>query len=486
MRLHLERMLTACSTCFDLAIIQEREPGDMYLRYLQDRVQSAGGSSQRSLPEPESPLYCPNGEYRGLLGSNRCSKDTLELVCLLRDLTDTFLDLHAGDSSSNDPVPGQHTSYGPIRASQTPEKRNVSQTRLRDLVSTILQRLAHPHTVQSTNADNIYETVRLTARLYANALWRRVPFSIAAEQDPLTHARLPNSSDVTPGMIKRSLTRTDLSECWQDVACARGRKEPGMMGVLFWVGLVAAAAYDNYPEQKNLEVSRPSPHSNIVQNLQVDRNASQAYSWPMPSGPMGHIPIPSYRTHAFSEGLSTSGSSSSILGRSLSGSPSRSETGTKRDKGKAPAYVKPEDSPPEPYLLQEPDTYINTMTSSGAPAYTTSTSGEMSYITDRQIPYTDFGAIPSNTLAPQPQRPQSGIGQLHAQARMQETRAAPTPTRQESTIADKDHTRRWLVAGVVRCSILLRFDHTIAVMTMLDKMTRVQRILRNAHRERQG
>lgn len=83
--------------------------------------------------------------------------------------------------------------------------------------------------------DNTYESVRLCARTYASAIWQRIPLSLAAHPNASSRTDITDCG-VTPLMIKEALMQTEISDCWHS-----------MIGVLFWITLVAGAACNTVP-----------------------------------------------------------------------------------------------------------------------------------------------------------------------------------------------------------------------------------------------
>lgn len=112
----------------------------------------------------------------------------------------------------------------------------------------------------------------------------------------------------------------------------------------------------------------------------------------------------------------------------------------------------------------------------GEPKYGVSTSTAASPLAQnpRSVPWridTDVGAIESRL-------DEESVAQ-HS------TALQPFPQTHPSSLASLDPqdaidfvTRRWLVAISVRCSILLRFEHTAGVLSSLEQLLAVQRILR--------
>jgi hypothetical protein len=185
--------------------------------------------SRRTRPEderraiPESPVYAKQSGYQTLTKTLGPENRTFQMLDVLRKLTITFLD-------SAQP---QH------------EKACLPP-------SLYLQQLSH-QVFAFLDAQDIdfgtmserytYEAVRITSHIYAHAVTNRVSFSEAA----IYLQRTENYKTLQPGYLSRNapymenccmhihirnlLMRTDTSDCWGQ-----------MVGVLFWVALIAGAS----------------------------------------------------------------------------------------------------------------------------------------------------------------------------------------------------------------------------------------------------
>lgn len=205
------------STNFNLAIFREAQPRHEYLAYAQ-AIHTAIPESRPGLKLPESPLYCPFGGYYTISRSRTCSQATLDVVKWTRDLTDISLKIHKTQR--------REMQYaGPQAADHTQALEQRS-----NLISRILALLP------DDSGDNTYESVRLCARLYASAIWQKCPLSLAAH--PNASLLRTNIADcgVTPLMIKEALIKAEIHEAWNS-----------MIGVLFWITLVAGAACNTVP-----------------------------------------------------------------------------------------------------------------------------------------------------------------------------------------------------------------------------------------------
>ena len=186
-----------------MSIGQETRPRQEYIDYAEHILTSSETHGRSSFPE--SPLNCPSGVFRTLIQSKACSANILEVINMVRDLTQVVLDLRKWS-----------TLFGPA-----PEALDISvlDTRKQSLIFRLLNLLPNP-------GDAYYEAIRLCAVLYANAIYYNTSFSEAAKSMGMAEF---NGGIVAS--IREQLMRTDLSTCW-------GR----MVGVLFWIILVSSAA----------------------------------------------------------------------------------------------------------------------------------------------------------------------------------------------------------------------------------------------------
>lgn len=194
---HLARTLTI--TMLVNSVLQERVADDMYLHYAQRQAapSTANGTTSRA-----SMFYCGVLEWADLNRFLNPRSETMALLNLVRKLTGVF----RGNADS----------------------RKANLQRLRDQIWEFKEKTS---AALPTQGDRVYEAVRLTARVYADALAKRTPFSKACSTAESTES---GTSDTRPAafvQIAQSLSHTNLQDYWG-----------GLSGVLFWVALVAGAA----------------------------------------------------------------------------------------------------------------------------------------------------------------------------------------------------------------------------------------------------
>lgn len=177
-----------------------------------------------SRPLPESPVfYCRPG-FISVRDALPAGSPILALLNDLREMTDAFNAF--GDASPS--------------SSWSREARSAS-------VATLSERIfAYGHYKKydfGKPTDRFrYESIRLTARIYAFALSNRVPFSRAAQLMTSTRTSASGASDLSmvplPVQIKFALMKSDLSEGWGPLS-----------GVLLWLVLVAGSAANPEKEE---------------------------------------------------------------------------------------------------------------------------------------------------------------------------------------------------------------------------------------------
>ncbi|CAI6245738.1 unnamed protein product [Periconia digitata] len=240
------------------SVLQERTPMASYAKYA---AKHSSITHPSTATIPESPLYCPRGEYETLKRS--ASDVTPRMLDLLRDVR-MMIDLFLHESKQK-----KHNSLS-----------------LKNIYRKIIEQYPTVAELQRTRALTIedwrYEAMRITSIITATAIMRRVPLSealqLAAELDILqlqpgplpsteipisplssrhdspttsystasfspTHplsgshsnqfSRLPSASPVTTllSYLRSVLEASNLSQCWS-----------GLGGVLLWIALTVGAA----------------------------------------------------------------------------------------------------------------------------------------------------------------------------------------------------------------------------------------------------
>ncbi|KAG9547817.1 hypothetical protein KCU79_g15240, partial [Aureobasidium melanogenum] len=205
---------------FEVSVLREGRPRQQYLDYARYTIENS--TQGRTSAVPETPLYYPTGVHHTLARTRRCGEETLNLINLVRDLTQAVMhlaDASAADSPSSGP-------FGPKAARRIYTELEV-QALHRKKHKAIDQIVA----LEARN-DPIYEALRLCALLYATAIHCNMPLSTTARSFP---------SNIVI-QIRDNLLRTDLSNCWDS-----------MVGMLFWCTIVTGAAC-NDADDEDVEV----------------------------------------------------------------------------------------------------------------------------------------------------------------------------------------------------------------------------------------
>lgn len=208
---------------FELSIFQETQPRFQYIVHA-DHIRRSDPKLDSSAFLPESPLYCPFGDYTTVTRSKRCSDKAAKLLRLTRDLTGLAIEMHSNRGLA------QATFIGPanpkIKTPTAPDSKTISAH-----LNIIVHEIFASTQSQPDQPDPIYDAILLCARLYASAIWYKIPLSTAGRPakpgDRVQHI----FCGVTPSTIRKAILRTDLFSCWDE-----------MIGVLLWVVFVAGAA----------------------------------------------------------------------------------------------------------------------------------------------------------------------------------------------------------------------------------------------------
>lgn len=262
------------------AILREAKPRSIYSDFC---VSASSQNYPNTMTIPESPLFCPRGEFRTIGRSQRCAPRALDLLKDIRMMMDLFLH-------------------------ETKHSRQNEQT-LKNLYKKITSQYPSVSELQKNtilnHSDWTYEAIRIAAVIQATAIVKRVPLSEALRyaaqtenptkiytsstgsksneslvspttfrhDSPVTGFStspsyatspayaVPNPFSFAPSRpsisstaseftffqapaapvptgpaavltnLRTAIDNSDMSDCWSDMA-----------GVLFWIGLVAGAA----------------------------------------------------------------------------------------------------------------------------------------------------------------------------------------------------------------------------------------------------
>jgi hypothetical protein len=218
---------TVTVTMLANAVLQEEPADGMYLLFAQLRTTTPPSDDTLF---PESPVYCGRRYYTvaQILGSS----ESLTLLEMLRMMTCVFLE---HDGPNVEFLKSLHGQIWEVE-SELPENIPSRQNRMK-------------------------EAIRLTARLYADALVGNVNFSQASSFPTRTGCSAERGPAEHPAAfveIVRHLRHTDLDGIWG-----------GLSGVLFWITLVAGAA----AKKAKLE------DINEAADLAIEREEEEARQW---------------------------------------------------------------------------------------------------------------------------------------------------------------------------------------------------------------
>lgn len=243
------------------AILRERKPLPMYLDY---SASVCTKNYPNTATVPESPLYCPRGDFETIKRSTNRSPQAMDLLKEIRTMMDFFLHetkQSRHNSSSLRNIHKRITQYPSIAALPQTSTVTFNDWRYNDwryeairiaaclTATAIMQReplssslkhladaengatTAHtPSTIASDNAFTSPTSLRHDSPLTHLAPTHSNPF------DPFNARRRHSSTRITPTdklltRLKHVLENSNLSDCWADMA-----------GVLLWVALTVGAA----------------------------------------------------------------------------------------------------------------------------------------------------------------------------------------------------------------------------------------------------
>ncbi|KAE8842432.1 hypothetical protein HRS9139_01729 [Pyrenophora teres f. teres] len=234
------------------SVLREMRPNPMYARYCASRSIK---KYSLNVAIPESPLYFPHGKYVTLERSTECNPDARKLLLEMRTMIDEFL-LESRQSLRNSE---RLTSLYDRIASCLPvqELRRNQVLRSNDwklLNQPILQHLQHyKHDSFTTrlpislppplNLINILAPPLHILNVLPTSLRLLFPFRLLRRPPlprPVITTAQPGTLSTTNILndLKEALERSNLSECWSDMA-----------GVLLWIGLVMGAASNKHDDK---------------------------------------------------------------------------------------------------------------------------------------------------------------------------------------------------------------------------------------------
>ena len=254
---------TICWVSLESAVLRETSPCATYTTY---RAPASSKTHPSHAPVPESPLYCPRGDFDTVKKSTRCSPRTLNLLKDIRMLIDLFL--HETERSRQNALSLRNihkklaTQYVPAMEVKktgvmTPNEWRYEAVRIASIITAtaITQRvplseaLTHAADAESKNisaSDDLLWSPSSSFRhdsptssessspLYTTTSVQSNPFTFtpATPITPSAHSStLPSASTALLKHLKHALESSDLSNCWADMA-----------GVLMWLALTVATA----------------------------------------------------------------------------------------------------------------------------------------------------------------------------------------------------------------------------------------------------
>ncbi|EMD00718.1 hypothetical protein BAUCODRAFT_180712 [Baudoinia panamericana UAMH 10762] len=212
-----------------IATLREVLPQKVYLDYAKEQRTKPPTHVR---PLPECPLYYRHSGYLTIANVLGPGSHIYRLLESVRQLTGRCFELcDENDIAVRWPPQGDHAATAICAEMQVLTERIFAFEAGEGLE------------FGSMSDRYMYEAIRLTSHIYAQALINRVPFSKAANQlrfrdhyrslqvGTLSHRAIYVEGCAMHIHVRNALSRTDTSDCWGHLA-----------GVLFWIGLVAGAA----------------------------------------------------------------------------------------------------------------------------------------------------------------------------------------------------------------------------------------------------
>lgn len=205
-----------------IAVLRESPPHGEFVSYASQHNRQVAPTGIRI---PESPIYSHISGFQTITQESCPSNETWDLLNILRELTTHFLLYHGRPMGRNETHDQEHlvlldTLHAKIAALPPSNDPTV--------------------TFPDLHSRSVYESLRLTALLYSQALVARIPFSLASKclADPgsMPIAQGNSTSEPQHLQLRRALLQTDMSSLWGP-----------LVGVLFFIALVGGAGANPGP-----------------------------------------------------------------------------------------------------------------------------------------------------------------------------------------------------------------------------------------------
>lgn len=410
---------------------------DADLLYLSFAEKYAGDASETTRSTLESPVFSRDPSLKAVASSPMCSIPTHRLLYLSLQLTERFLQLDRMKDIASTDVGSTAGEFG------------------KDELEKIIYKISidiHGLPASSTPGhrgynDSVYESIRLATLLYCHAILHQVPVHKASGlRCMLDHGAGCMSN---PDLIQQAICKTNLSDAWDRMA-----------GVLYWVLLVAGAAC-----HKDVKITA-SEHD---LKAAVTRSQGQQRLSRAPSAGIKSEPPWSDNAFVQSQAFSTPESSGRIFQQYLSAQHlDTAKLATPPSfPGSQPTSRTQSPLPTHPHVgMQAPS-----MPHSKTTAVRSSSSSTPAPVSPRVEPSLAKLGKRVRTSSP------PGLNEINHQI------STADSINNSNQAEDKTFVRNFLVANAIRCSILLRFEHTGAVVGSIAKLGRVRNALnRDNHR----
>ncbi|KAG8625754.1 hypothetical protein KVT40_006155 [Elsinoe batatas] len=265
---------TICQTELEASVLYNEDCDTTYLDHARDYVERRPFTK---LPGPESPLFCreSDGSLRSVRSDQYCGNTTLGLLSMMHKITDTCIKLSQEEQRAR-------TYYGLQSSGANTTAIQAYRESISGMALDVHNYFSAKQPGHSGFNDPYYEAVRLVSLLYTHAIMHQVPFHRATRVKCRVNLNKQPACHATPALIYEQLTKTNISETWLR-----------MGGVLYWILMVASAA--SYEPQEvpvaspvmrrdSAQLSKSTPTSTVPYQGGVLQRSDSAPNMPATTG----------------------------------------------------------------------------------------------------------------------------------------------------------------------------------------------------------
>ncbi|KAF2221856.1 hypothetical protein BDZ85DRAFT_264501 [Elsinoe ampelina] len=415
-------------------ILRSEPVEQQYLTWISSHLNRNENKIQK-LPAPEGPLLWVS---RGMLSvklSPLCRPETFQLIELMYELNEKVIRLQRLEEN-------EKAGSMDVNILQSTEQAEI-RFRIRQIVGQVYD-FPHCHKLVPTGPpDWVYETLRLSSLIFSHAVFQRRPLHMQHE------CTFGHNCCVLPDMIQEAVQQTPIRPVWDHLA-----------GVLYWALMIAAASCHD-PVGETYDSDTPSietPSSN---------NANPVHAQPYPTRSATVPPLPA--TSA------TPGTTITPPPPSSSAPPANDEQRQEALQFAAQTWSKGKSMFEQYVYARDTDVVGGLMSgmniSEGQPAPSFMPTAGPGSPSSVPLYYHDSGFV-SMMGPPATPSPKEENKRLRLEARSPQSEAEARRQKEK-----RAYVKRFLTANAVRVSILLRFEHTTAMVQSVQRLEEVTRWL---------